>query len=37
MKAGVLIEDLAAPIALRGLIQSLSVVPVIDAEGQAQR
>jgi ParB family chromosome partitioning protein len=34
VKAGVSIEDLAASIARRGLIQSLSVTPVIDAEGQ---
>jgi ParB family chromosome partitioning protein len=34
VKAGVSIEDLAASIARRGLIQSLSVVPVVDAEGQ---
>ena len=33
VKAGVSIEDLAASIARRGLIQSLSVRPVIDAEG----
>jgi ParB family chromosome partitioning protein len=33
VKAGVSIEDLAASIARRGLIQSLSVFPVIDAEG----
>ena len=33
VKAGVSIEDLAASIARRGLIQSLSVQPVIDAEG----
>ena len=33
MKAGVSIEDLAASIARRGLIQSLSVFPVVDAEG----
>ncbi len=33
VKAGVSIEDLAASIARRGLIQSLSVVPVADAEG----
>ncbi|MCV0368918.1 ParB/RepB/Spo0J family partition protein [Filomicrobium sp.] len=34
VKAGVSIEDLAASIARRGLIQSLSVVPVADAEGK---
>jgi len=34
VKAGVSIEDLAASIARRGLIQSLSVRPVIDAEGK---
>ena len=34
VKAGVSIEDLAASIARRGLIQSLSVIPVVDAEGQ---
>jgi ParB family chromosome partitioning protein len=34
VKAGVSIEDLAASIARRGLIQSLSVVPVVNAEGQ---
>ena len=33
VKAGVSIEDLAASIARRGLIQSLSVFPVIDADG----
>lgn len=33
IKAGVSIEDLAASIARRGLIQSISVFPVIDAEG----
>ncbi|RTM03886.1 MAG: DNA-binding protein [Hyphomicrobiales bacterium] len=33
VKAGVSVEDLAASIARRGLIQSLSVFPVIDAEG----
>jgi len=33
VKAGVSIEDLAASIARRGLIQSLSVRPVADAEG----
>ena len=33
VKAGVSIEDLAASIARRGLIQSLSVVPVVDGEG----
>lgn len=33
VKAGVSIEDLAASIARRGLIQSLSVVPVADADG----
>ena len=33
VKAGVSIEDLAASIARRGLIQSLSVFPVIDAAG----
>jgi ParB family chromosome partitioning protein len=33
VKASVSIEDLAASIARRGLIQSLSVFPVIDAEG----
>ncbi|MCW4115918.1 ParB N-terminal domain-containing protein [Aurantimonas sp. MSK8Z-1] len=32
VKAGVSIEDLAASIARRGLIQSLSVFPVVDAE-----
>src|SRR3546814_8767560 len=32
-KAGVSIEDLAVSIARRGLIQSLSVMPVVDAEG----
>ncbi|MBV1702725.1 MAG: ParB N-terminal domain-containing protein [Hyphomicrobiales bacterium] len=33
VKAGVSIEDLAASITRRGLIQSLSVLPVVDAEG----
>jgi ParB family chromosome partitioning protein len=33
VKAGVSIEELAASIARRGLIQSLSVFPVVDAEG----
>ncbi|WP_068074330.1 ParB/RepB/Spo0J family partition protein [Novosphingobium lentum] len=33
VKAGVSIDDLAASIARRGLIQSLSVQPVVDAEG----
>ncbi len=33
VKAGVSIEDLAFSIARRGLIQSLSVFPVVDAEG----
>jgi ParB family chromosome partitioning protein len=33
VKAGVSIEDLSASIARRGLIQSLSVFPVVDAEG----
>ena len=33
VNAGVSIEDLAASIARRGLIQSISVVPVADAEG----
>ena len=33
VKAGVSIEDLAASIARRGLIQSLSVLPVVDAAG----
>ncbi|RWH82218.1 ParB/RepB/Spo0J family partition protein [Mesorhizobium sp.] len=33
VKAGVSIEELAASIARRGLIQSLSVRPVVDAEG----
>ncbi len=33
VKAGISIEDLAASIARRGLIQSISVFPVIDAEG----
>src|SRR3546814_18957988 len=33
VKAGVSIEDLAVSIARRGLIQSLSVMPVVDAEG----
>ncbi|MCA3256239.1 MAG: ParB N-terminal domain-containing protein [Alphaproteobacteria bacterium] len=33
VKAGVSIEDLAASIARRGLIQSLSVFPVVDAVG----
>ncbi len=33
IKAGVSIEDLAASIARRGLIQSISVFPVVDAEG----
>lgn len=34
VKAGVSIEDLAASIARRGLIQSLHVRPVLDGEGQ---
>ncbi|PZP61517.1 MAG: chromosome partitioning protein ParB [Delftia acidovorans] len=34
IKAGVSIEDLAASIARRGLIQSLHVRPVLDADGQ---
>ena len=34
VKAGVSIDDLAASIARRGLIQSLHVRPVLDAEGQ---
>lgn len=34
VKAGVSIEDLAASIARRGLIQSLHVRPVLDSEGQ---
>lgn len=33
VKAGVSIDDLAASIARRGLIQSLSVIPVVDAAG----
>ncbi|MGY4197333.1 ParB/RepB/Spo0J family partition protein [Bradyrhizobium sp. USDA 4520] len=33
VKAGVSVEDLAASIARRGLIQSLSVLPVVDGEG----
>ncbi len=33
LKAGVLIEDLAGDIARRGLLQSLNVRPVLDAEG----
>ena len=33
VKAGVSIEDLATSIARRGLIQSLSVQPVVDADG----
>lgn len=33
VKAGVSIEDLAASIERRGLIQSLSVFPVVDADG----
>lgn len=33
IKAGVSIEDLAASIARRGLIQSISVFPVVDAQG----
>lgn len=33
VKAGVSVEDLAASIARRGLIQSLSVFPVVDADG----
>lgn len=33
IKAGVSVEELAASIARRGLIQSLSVIPVVDAEG----
>lgn len=34
VKAGVSVDDLAASIARRGLIQSLNVRPVLDAEGQ---
>ncbi len=34
VKAGVSIDDLAASIARRGLIQSLNVRPVLDTEGQ---
>jgi ParB family chromosome partitioning protein len=34
VKAGVSIEDLASSILRRGLIQSLSVVPVVDADGR---
>ena len=34
VKAGVSIDDLAASIVRRGLIQSLNVRPVLDAEGQ---
>ncbi|MEW6634668.1 MAG: ParB/RepB/Spo0J family partition protein [Pseudomonadota bacterium] len=34
IKAGVSIEDLAASIARRGLIQSIHVRPVLDADGQ---
>ncbi|MGE3899652.1 MAG: ParB/RepB/Spo0J family partition protein [Variibacter sp.] len=34
VKAGVSIDELAASIARRGLIQSLNVRPVLDAEGQ---
>jgi ParB family chromosome partitioning protein len=34
IKAGVSIEDLAASIARRGLIQSIHVHPVLDADGQ---
>lgn len=34
IKAGVSIDDLAASIARRGLIQSLHVRPVVDADGQ---
>jgi|SRR5579883_445481 ParB family chromosome partitioning protein len=34
VKAGVSIDDLATSIARRGLIQSLNVRPVLDAEGQ---
>ena len=33
VKAGVSIEDLAASIARRGLIQGLRVFPVVDADG----
>lgn len=33
LKAGVSIEDLAQDIARRGLLQSLNVRPVLDAEG----
>ena len=33
LKAGVSIEDLAGDIARRGLLQSLNVRPVLDAEG----
>lgn len=34
VKAGMSIEDLAASIARRGLIQSISVVPILDADGR---
>lgn len=34
IKAGISIEDLADDIARRGLLQSLSVRPVLDDEGQ---
>ncbi|UCI10713.1 ParB/RepB/Spo0J family partition protein [Mesorhizobium sp. B1-1-8] len=34
IKAGISIEDLAASIARRGLIQSLSVFPVVDGQGK---
>src|SRR6478735_2063934 len=34
IKAGVSIDDLAASIVRRGLIQSLHVRPVVDADGQ---
>lgn len=34
IKAGVSIDDLAVSIARRGLIQSLHVRPVLDADGQ---
>lgn len=33
VKVGISIEDLAASIARRGLIQSLSVLPVVDSDG----
>ncbi|MBZ7921534.1 ParB N-terminal domain-containing protein [Ensifer adhaerens] len=33
VKAGISVEDLATSIARRGLIQSLSVLPVVDGEG----